>query len=123
MSVSPPFPDSTAINDLFASKDWDGVIKFFSDERLRREEYLGLALYRAVRAKQVQLVRYLLHTGAVIGESEVTCAARENSVAILELFVEHGWDINSSIGHGATILPYVSSSVGFYVANIVSLSV
>jgi hypothetical protein len=104
-------PDPSTIYDLCAAENWDGVTAFFSDEKCQREKYLGPALLAAVRTKQVQLARYLLDLGAVIGESEVKCAARENSLALLELFVEYGWDVNSSIGHGATILPYVADLI------------
>lgn len=58
---------------------------------------LAPALCTAVESDQVAVVAYLLGRGAVVTEGLVLLATESRSRGILQLFFEHGWDINKPI--------------------------
>ncbi len=59
---------------------------------------LGSALNMAILNGHVEIVRLLLNHGAPITQTAALFATREdhpNALAIFEVFVTHGWDVNS----------------------------
>lgn len=88
-------------------------------ERRRRstEEDLDLTqgLVAAIYGKRIQMAEYLLKQGAAVDRSDVSnAAASVKSIALFELLIQHGWDINSSVMGGETILPYVRKLSYFF---------
>lgn len=70
-------------------------------------EYLTQGLLAAIYQQRIQIVEYLLNTGAVINRAIPNAAASAKSLAIFRLLVEHGWDVNDTVMGGETILPCV----------------
>ena len=108
MSAPPYIPTPAAIRELCGSGDLDAVVNLYNDKRLRNPEDFRQGLLGAVMKGQLRIVRYLLDNGASIDGSVAAMTARAKSLPIFELFVEYGWDVNSSIGFGDTVLPYVT---------------
>ena len=66
---------------------------------------LGEALNTAVRhSKSIELVRLLLLRGAPLGDTEyrMPMLVANSSLEILQLLIEHGWDVKTS--GGATLI-------------------
>jgi hypothetical protein len=103
--VSSDFPNLRTISGLCANGDLHSVIKLFKNEELRNPDCLRAGLLGAITTRQVQIARQLLEYGANICEDATSGAAGAKSIPIFELFVEYGWDVNSSVGFGETILP------------------
>lgn len=57
----------------------------------------GSALYLAVKHSHVDIVDYLLSESVQISSNHVKSATEEQNTAILELFVDHGWDIDEQM--------------------------
>ncbi len=79
----------------------------------RRGVKLQPALLAAVENNQPATVGLLLDEGLHIGYDIVRAAISIHSVAILEVFLHHGWNINQKLGPTmAPALSYVSSICG-----------
>lgn len=55
---------------------------------------LGVPLFNAVQNRHKAVVTYLLSEGVIVEPSHVKVTILNKDTAILELFVESGWDIN-----------------------------
>lgn len=67
--------------------------------------YLSQALERAIKAKQTPIVQYLLELGTEIDRSSVAAAVKAESLPVFDLMVRAGWDVNSPMFRGHTVLP------------------
>ena len=67
---------------------------------------LGPALGAAVGCKHLHIVAYLLEQGAVISGNDMILALGETdeAIAMFQMFLDHGWDINSKTDLGNTML-------------------
>ena len=64
-------------------------------------------LVESLVAKQAQVVSYLLDQGAELDSHIVTLAPIEDtSTHMFQIFLDHGWDINSITSNGAPRLKY-----------------
>ncbi|KAK5128185.1 hypothetical protein LTR08_004076 [Meristemomyces frigidus] len=59
---------------------------------------LTYALQLAVHHQRQQIVEYLVSRGAPVGTSSARYATANKDKAALEVFLEHGWDINRPLG-------------------------
>lgn len=57
------------------------------------------ALEAAAREDRLEVITYLLEQGFVITDTVVKNAIGAQSIAALELFLKHGWDINTRWRH------------------------
>lgn len=60
--------------------------------------HLQPALLAAVQHNQPAVVSLLLDEGFIIGHEVVRLAISTRSFAILQAFVDHGWNINKQLG-------------------------
>lgn len=70
-------------------------------------DYLQPALEASIRRNKLNVVDYLLKQDFRVSHSVVKTAIRTRSIAALELFVAHGWDINNR-----RRCPYVMPCIG-----------
>lgn len=98
-----------AFQQVCASGDLAAVVSLLNAES-RSAEYLTQGLLAAIYEKRIQIAEYLLNNGAVIDRDVSNAVASMKSIALFELLIEHGWDINSSVMGGETILPYAADS-------------
>ncbi|KAG8526394.1 uncharacterized protein KY384_000388 [Bacidia gigantensis] len=72
---------------------------------------LAPVLAAATSSKNTQMVSFLLHQGAPISSSDALFALRgedtEATIALLQTFLDHGWDINGKTDIGKNILVHV----------------
>ena len=57
------------------------------------------ALHAAARNNHLQTAKDLIEKGARIDRESIINALVGESQDVLDLFIEHGWDINVSFGH------------------------
>lgn len=76
----------------------------------RSAEYLTRGLLAAIYEKRIQIAGYLLNSGAVIDHDVSNAVASVKFIALFELLIAHGWDINSSVMGGETVLPSAADS-------------
>lgn len=98
-----------AFQQVCASGDLAAVVNLLNAET-RSAEYLTQGLLAAIYEKRIQIAEYLLNNGAAIDRVVPIAAASVKSIALFELLIEHGWDINSPVLGGETILPYAADS-------------
>ncbi|MCJ1383051.1 hypothetical protein MMC17_006164 [Xylographa soralifera] len=72
-------------------------------------KHLENALIGAISAGQSEVVDYLLNNGAEM-DPEIVEFALDTSVKMFEIFLQHGWDINSRTGTGAPALKHLVSN-------------
>jgi len=63
-------------------------------------ELLQPALYLAASGKQALTASYLLDQGLYIDKVAVNAAVSAKATDVLEVYLDHGWDINKSLGLG-----------------------
>ena len=61
----------------------------------------------AIAARQLDIARNLLENGALIDEDVIDAALVSKSVAVFQMLLDHGWDINRNY-NGGVIFPYIS---------------
>ena len=66
--------------------------------------YLNFGLVSAIINQQLEVIRYLLSHGAIIDSSITAMAVRAASLPVFEIFLSHGWDVNTSFMGGHTAL-------------------
>ncbi|KAL9130925.1 MAG: hypothetical protein Q9217_001028, partial [Psora testacea] len=89
---------------LCQSGDFASVAKLVQDEP-HSPEYLTQGLLAAIHQNNAQLVEFLLRKGAVIDRAVPLTAVSGRSIAIFQLLMEYGWDINTPImGNGTALL-------------------
>lgn len=96
-----------AFQQVCASGDLAAVASLLHAET-RSPEYLTRGLCAAIYENRIQVAEYLLNNGAVIDRDVSNAVAFAKSIVLFELLIEHGWDINSSVMGGETILPYAA---------------
>lgn len=69
-----------------------------------KAEDLRPALSWAAQESHSTIVRYLLEHGAQIDADVMTFATYGDSPGVWQVFLDHGWDINSRCGTNATVL-------------------
>ena len=73
--------------------------------------HLRQPLVESLVANQARVVSYLLDQGAELDSHLVTLApVEETSTDMFQVFLDHGWDINSITSNGAPRLKYVKLS-------------
>jgi hypothetical protein len=77
----------------------------FIEGQNRPLDYLNHGFGPALRAGQMEVSRYLLNHGALIDGSVQRNAVDSNSVDILQLLLDYGWDVNDAVGGGEVVLP------------------
>ena len=87
--------DTNAVQDILA--EWNEMPEPVPDrgDKTRPMYWLHPALAAAVNGGQLHMVSYLLDHGFRCDESAVKAAVRQSSIGSLELFLRHGWDINT----------------------------
>lgn len=60
----------------------------------------GLAC--AIQGNHLEMVRYLLEQGVSVNENVVERALRAQSIPVLEILREYGWEVNMKLGQFAT---------------------
>lgn len=126
IDVTKPDPQVMAIPDLDpryhpsyeASKALDRIYQAIEAENLQAvrslvedesynptPHYLSQALAKAIWSTRISIVQYLLDHGAGIDRGVVGAAAKAKSLAIFEMMVQAGWDVNSPKFRGHTVLP------------------
>jgi hypothetical protein len=108
MDSNPPTPDSTVeqLVSVSSSGDLSSVQAIFQEWKSAQDPVTAAsrkepnhavqpALEAAADKNQLQVITYFLEQGLVITETAVWNAIRAESTAALELFLEHGWDINT----------------------------
>ncbi|KAI9768464.1 MAG: hypothetical protein M1840_004873 [Geoglossum simile] len=63
----------------------------------RRIDYFSVALYDAVRNRHHEVISYLLSAGVPLNMDTVTLATKSRAYGILQLFLDHDWDINEPL--------------------------
>lgn len=65
-----------------------------------RKPTLGLqpGLLAAVRHNQAEAVSFLLDEGFILEHEAVRIAISNQSIAVLQVFLDHGWKINRKVG-------------------------
>ena len=76
-----------------------------TEERSRPLDYLSVGLCNALLARQIEVARYLLDQGALIDGRAQRCAVHSNSVEVLQLLLEYGWNVNDAAMDGEVVLP------------------
>lgn len=112
MDSKPSIPDSTVeqLVSVSSSGDLPKVQAIFQEWKsaqdpgtaasLREPSHaLQPALEAAAYTNQLDVITYFLEQGFVITDTVVTNAIRAQSTPALELFLEHGWDINTRWRH------------------------
>lgn len=69
-----------------------------------KAEDLRPALSWAAQESHPMIVQYLLEHGAQIDEDVMTFTTYGNSSSVWQVFLDHGWDINSRCSTNATVL-------------------
>lgn len=69
-----------------------------------KAEDLRPALSWAAQESHPIIVQYLLEHGAQIDADVMTFTTYGNSSSVWQVFLDHGWDINSRCGTNATVL-------------------
>jgi hypothetical protein len=100
------------IEEAVRAGDFAKVASLVADASYSPPDYLERALIAAVRAKQLEIGRYLLDHGAkmdkpvkpLIHKMPGSYAARNESLPFLKLFIEYGWDINFTDVTGTALL-------------------
>ena len=74
--------------------------------------HLRQPLVESLVVNQAQVVSYLLDQGAELDSHKVTLAPIEDtSTDMFQVFLDHGWDINSITSNGAPRLKYTQSTM------------
>ena len=77
---------------------------------------LTSALGAAVGSNHLNIVAYLLGQGAVISGNIMILALGETdeAIAMFQMFLDHGWDINSKTDLGNTMLKWANLPILFW---------
>ena len=88
-------------------------LKSQSPSSARTTKQLGPALAAAVGCKHLHIVTYLLEHGAVISGNIMILALGETheAIAMFQMFLDHGWDINSKTDLGNTMLKWANDPI------------
>lgn len=65
-------------------------------DRIEKRRFV-VALAAAVNNQHVPVISYLLAQGVPLNIGMFVCATKLKSIAMLQLFLDHGWDINEPI--------------------------
>lgn len=94
-----------------------------NDSALSLINYLTDGLAAAIGSNQIEVVRYLLDNGADPNDRLVTVmTSKSRSLPILEALLERGWDVNTLILYGISILSYVMSPASVTVQRVIHFS-
>lgn len=72
------------------------------------EDDTDLFLRAEAEGGHVAVVRFFLEKGLSVGTAPFAVTGVTKPTAVLELFIEHGWNVNDALLHGHVMLPYVS---------------
>ncbi|KAL8717221.1 MAG: hypothetical protein Q9225_005518 [Loekoesia sp. 1 TL-2023] len=67
-------------------------------------EYFDLGVGAAIRNERLDILAYLLSQVPTIDQGIVLSAALKRSIKIWEMLLDHGWDVNSPVIDGSTLL-------------------
>ena len=84
--------------------DTVAILATGDDHYPNTQYYLNHGLLTSVISKQLPIARFLLSRGATIAPPIAMAAVKGECLPILELLVESGWDVNSSVMGGQTAL-------------------
>ena len=104
-----PHNHTTSLESACREGDFVKIQALVTSQR-STPRFLHLGLVSALDAGQVEIARYLLSAGAVIGRAvprHVLAAPQDQQIPLFELLTEHGWTPNTPGFYGDVLLPSI----------------